>query len=206
MTNPLPIETETVAVFDFDGTLTYRDTLLSFLFFVCGTKKTLNRLFYLAPHFFKYACGMISRQEMKEKVLKRFFAGIPIEVMQDLGKAFAEGPLNTHLRPKALPRIKWHLDQGHRCILISASLNVYLHPWARYAGFHDAITSELAVDDKGRVTGLLAGKNCWGEEKTRRLIELLGPRKNFILYAYGDSKGDAPLLKMANYPFYKSLE
>lgn len=202
MTHPL----STVAAFDFDGTLTYRDTLISFLLFSCGLTKTTAFLAPLIPAFIRYECGLLSRQQTKERVLQKFFEGMPGSAMQKLGQAFAKDRLNTHLRPNALGRIQWHLSKGHRCILVSASIDTYLHPWAHLHGFHDAITSELAIDEHRCITGLLEGKNCWGEEKARRLAALLGPRENYVLYAYGDSRGDQEMLKMADFAFYRSLE
>lgn len=195
-----------VAVFDFDGTLTYWDTLLFFVVHAFGIVKTAAGLLTLAPAFIQYVCGCLSRQQMKEKVIAKFFKGMPLADVQKLGKAFAEGPLNRHLRQQSLYRIQWHINQGHRCILVSASLNVYLHPWALSAGFQDAVTSMLAVDNHNCITGRLEGKNCWGEEKARRLNALLGPRENYILYVYGDSRGDRELLSMADYAFYRRLE
>lgn len=196
---------DTVAAFDFDGTLTYRDSLLPFLFFSSGIYLTLFKLMTLVPLFIQYVFGFQSRQETKEKVLTKFFKGKSLRDIRAIGQLYAEGSLNKQLRPQALERIKWHLNQGHRCILISASIDAYLHPWARLNGFHDTITSELDVDTQGNVTGKLKGKNCWGEEKSRRLKELLSPQTEYLLYAYGDSKGDGQLLTMADYSYYKCL-
>ncbi len=109
----------------------------------------------------------------------------------------------VRIKPQAMERLHWHKQQGHDCILVSASLELYLVPWAKRHGFQDILASRLEIDQKGRVTGQLIGKNCWGAEKRRRLIELLGPQKYYQLYAYGDSRGDQELLEIADYPFYR---
>lgn len=195
------MEKPIIAAFDFDGTLTYHDSLFSFLYFVQGPLKTFYFLFLNLPYLAGYLIGGASRQETKERILATFFRGMPVEKFNAYGEAFAAGPLNGQLRPEALRRLKWHQKQGHRCILISASIATYLKPWGKAHGFSDVIASEPA-DVEGMVTGRLKGLNCWGPEKTRRLKELLGSSP-YVLYAYGDSRGDRELLELADYPFYK---
>ena len=87
------------------------------------------------------------------------------------------------------------------CVLISASIDAYLDPWSKLAGFDHVICSRLETTPAGNVTGRLVGLNCWGPEKVRRLEELFGPLKKYTLYAYGDSRGDKELLAGADYPF-----
>jgi len=125
-----------VAVFDFDGTLTYRDTLLPFLIHAYGPYSTSCKLTVELPFVFGFALGIIPRQQAKERVLKRFFKGKQLHEIEALGHSFAENSLDKHLRPEGRQRIAWHLSQGHRCILVSASLDVYLKPWAEKMGFH----------------------------------------------------------------------
>lgn len=128
-----------------------------------------------------------------------------MEEVQKLGKHFAEGPLKTCLKPQALERLHWHKNEGHTTVLISANLSFYLVPWGQSQGFSHIIASELAVDNQQRVTGKLSGPNCYGQEKVVRLQKLLGPKSNYILYAYGDSPGDKELLELADFPFFRTF-
>lgn len=199
-------EKSVVAAFDFDGTITKRDTLLSFLTFTAGKWQTTKKLALLTPQMIGFLLHLVTRQEAKEAILKRFFQGIPHHQLKELGQAFARSTTLSHLiYPAALKRLNWHLSQKHRCILVSASIDTYLDPWSRHKGFSDLICSKLEVGSNDIVTGYLQGPNCWGSEKKRRLLELLGPKDNFTLYAYGDSRGDHELLNMADYPFYRKM-
>lgn len=199
-------EKPVIAAFDFDGTITKRDTLLSFLTFVAGKGQTAKKLALLSPKLLGFLFNLVSRQEAKEAILKRFFEGIPHQQLKEMGQAFAKSSVLSHLiYPAALKRLDWHRSQNHRCILISASIDTYLDPWSKKQNFNDLICSKLEVDPNGITTGHLQGPNCWGAEKERRLLELVGPRENFILYAYGDSRGDQELLKMADYPYYRKM-
>lgn len=197
---------QVVAAFDFDGTLTYRDTLLPFLSFIKGPIKTMAGIILAVP----YLCGALYtpkfRQKAKEKILKETLGGMTIEQVRKEGEKYALGALQKKIRPEGLKKLIWHKQQGHRCVLISANLDVYLEPWAFNTGFHDLICSKVEATQEGKLTGNLIGLNCWGAEKTRRLLQLVGPKDQFVLYAYGDSQGDRPLLELADYPFYRIFE
>jgi len=194
-----------VAAFDFDGTLTYRDTLLPFLIFVCGWILSMIKFATLAPTLMSYGLGKLSRQEAKECVITTFFQGMNIDELRRHGEVFAQKRLNSLLKPEGIRRVQWHKEQGHRCVLISASIDVYLDSWAKSVGFDDLLASRLATTHDDRITGKLLGENCRGAEKTKRLDELLGPRENYILYAYGDSRGDQELLAYADRAFFRKM-
>ena len=205
MTEPVTEKT-IIAAFDFDGTITKHDTLISFLSFSAGKWASAKKLACLSPQMIGFLLNFVSRQEVKEAILKRFFKGMPYPQLQEMGEAFAcSNNLSQLIYPEALKRLDWHRSQKHRCILISASIDTYLQPWCNLHGFNDLICSKLEVDQNDHVTGQLVGANCWGPEKERRLLELLGPRENFILYAYGDSQGDQELLSMADHPYYRKM-
>lgn len=203
------MQTETdkpiIAAFDFDGTITYSDSLLPFLQHTSGQWKVYFKLLRDTPALLGFLMGIISRQKAKEHVITHFYKGMPLSLLQELGTTFAHGPIKQQLRPEAMRRLEWHKKQGHRCILISASLDVYLRPWAESVGFQDVICSQLEVDEQGLITGKLLGANCWGQEKVRRLEELLGGREHYTLHAYGDSRGDKQLLAYSDFPHFKKM-
>lgn len=200
------MEKPIIAAFDFDGTITTRDTLISFLAFTAGKWPLAKKLAKVSPQMIGYLLNLVSRQEAKESILTSFFKGLPHHQLQEMGEAFARSGTLAHLmQPAALKRLEWHKRQNHRCILISASIDAYLKPWSEQQGFGDLICSKLEVDGNGHVTGRLDGVNCWGPEKERRLIELLGPKEDFMLYAYGDSRGDEELLSLADFAFHRKM-
>lgn len=195
----------TIAAFDFDGTITYRDTLFPFLVFATGIPLTTVKVITELPSLINYGMERCSRQELKEKFIWRFFGNRPLEELMEIGKEYAQGPLSKKIKPKALEKLRWHQEQGHRCILVSAALDVYLKPWAELMGFDDLICSEVGINGRGLISGELNGLNCWGPEKARRLEQMLRPRSDYILYAYGDSLGDEEMLQLADRPFYRTF-
>lgn len=194
-----------VAAFDFDGTLTQRDTLLPFLWQVAGPRAYLSRMLKLLPTLAAYQLGFLRNDIAKEKVLTRFFSGMEEDVLRQQGAHFASHILPRMLRPQAMRRLQWHRQQGHRCVVISASLELYVQPWAQATGFDDVIASRLTLREDGRIAGSLAGGNCYGAEKARRMQALLGAKEAYTLYAYGDSRGDKELLAMADHAYYKQM-
>jgi HAD superfamily hydrolase (TIGR01490 family) len=194
-----------IAAFDFDGTLTTRDTLFPFLLQVAGPLKFSLKLITLLPTLTLYALGLLRNDVAKVIVLRRFLANMQMADLQQQALQFAENKLPTLLRNEAMQRLAWHKQQGHRCIVVSASLENYLRPWANTVGFNDILCSRLEPLEGDRTSGNLLGQNCFGPEKMRRLQALLGQREGYILYAYGDSRGDKELLSASDYPFYKSF-
>lgn len=190
--------TATVAFFDFDGTLTRRDSLLPFLRMVAGTPLFVLRMVLLLPVLAAYATKFLRNDVAKEIVIARFLHGMDMEELRQLGRQFANDRLPGLLRPAGTERLRWHQQQGHACVLVSASLDTYLAPWAHAMGFDDWITSSLETDDSGKFNGHLSGGNCFGEEKVRRIKSWLTGKKINLCYAYGDSPGDLPMLRMAN--------
>ena len=191
-----------IALFDFDGTLTTRDSLLPFLRFSYGYFKLAQILFSAFPKILKFLFHLTSRQEAKEAILTAAFKGSFPSELAPKAEKFAQTDLKALLKPHALERLSWHQEQGHRCILVSASVSLYLDFWIKEYGPLELLSSRLALDTSGAYTGKLSGKNCWGPEKVSRIEQLVGPLKNYTIYAYGDSRGDQEMLAAANYPYY----
>lgn len=200
----MPHDKLTVAAFDFDGTLTHRDSLLPFLLFDQGWWRFTLKMARVSPVLTAYALRMIRNDRAKESLLTAFLGGRPLAEIEASGTRFATTHIPGMLKPEAWERFLWHKSQGHVCVLVSASLVHYLTPWAKTAGFDHVIGSHLATDEHGVVSGRLHGGNCYGEQKAERIREWLGSTEA-IVYAYGDSRGDRELLAMADYPYYRTM-
>ncbi len=195
---------QVVAAFDFDGTVTYHETLSAFLRQVVTPWRFALNTLLLLPTLLGYALRLIPNGMAKERLLRRFLAGMPQARLAREGERFARERIPALLRPQALARLAWHRRQGHRCVVVSASIEDYVAPWALAAGFDAVIATRLERDGAGRVTGRYDGGNCYGAEKARRLRALLGEAA-VELYAYGDSRGDRELLAMAEHAYYRTM-
>ncbi len=195
--------TTAVVVFDFDGTLTERDTILPFLRAAAGDGPFLRGLPALLPALLTRGLGLLGRTATKERLFARYLSGRPLDEVRAAGLRFAHDRLPGMLRPAALRRLEWHRAEGHRCLVVTASPELYVAPWAAARGI-EAIGSRLAVDAAGRLTGRHDGPPCEGPEKLRRLQALVGPDAR-ILHAYGDSCGDAALLRAAEHAHWRQF-
>jgi HAD superfamily hydrolase (TIGR01490 family) len=157
------------------------------------------------PALIGYGIRLLPNNVAKERMLVNFLEGLGRQKLEALGKLFALEAIPGMVRKNALDRLKWHQAQGHLCVIISASLDVYLKPWADSVGVENVLCTSLEVDDSGKLTGRLANANCYGAEKRRRLQQWLGDSSRYCIYAYGDSRGDRELLEIADHSFYRSI-
>lgn len=200
-----PPERPVIAAFDFDGTLTYRDSFLPFIKSAVGPWRFYLGLLLLGPILLGYGMRLIPNWRTKQIVLSHFFRRWPQAKLQQAAEGFAHQELPRLLRPEALQRLSWHRQHGHQLVLVSASLEAYLRPWADRQSFDQVIGTRLGVTE-GQITGHIEGKNCYGPEKVRRLKEWASCIEEYYLYAYGDSKGDRELLAIAQAPCYRSFD
>jgi HAD superfamily hydrolase (TIGR01490 family) len=197
----MPAARVVVAAFDFDGTISERDTLLPFLVLAFGRARVAATFAALAGTGLGYLLGRVSIDEFKRRVLRRLVAGADAPRLRALGPVHARA-LAPRLRPRALERIAWHRAQGHRLVLVSSTLDLYLDVLGPRLGFDDVLCSRLAA--RGDVfTGELDGADCTGPEKLRRLRALLGEPGAHELHAYGDSAGDRELLAAADHAHFR---
>jgi phosphatidylglycerophosphatase C len=195
-----------LAAFDFDGTLTRRDTLLPYLRRGLGWPRFLLALLRSAPWLAAYACGLLSNHRAKARLLQVSLGGRSEREIAQWSADFVGRYLPHQWQQEALARLRQHQARGHCCVIVSASPGIYLHRVGEVLGMDAVLCTELETHG-GALTGRMAGANCHGEEKVRRLQAWLagrdGARAPAIVHAYGDSRGDLPLLNLADYAWYQ---
>lgn len=194
-----------VAAFDFDGTLTYRDSFMPFLRHTYGLGRFIRGSACESLWIAAWLARIINNEQCKGHMIARFLSGVPEVDVSAAAARFAQARLPDMLRPDMLIRLQAHHAAGHCCVLVSASPRLVLAPWAAQNGISAVIGTELEAEH-GVLTGRYAGRNCWGEEKVRRLEAWLLGRKPDMLYAYGDTHGDFPLLRRADHAVYRGRD
>lgn len=193
-----------IAAFDFDVTITKHDTFVPFLYWAFGKAKVYKAFVKLSLEAIKVVLKISNRDRFKEKIVAALFTQQPVKHLKILGAGYASS-FTPLIRPKALERIKWHKEQGHRLVMVSASLNLYLEKAAKDLGFDDLLCTTLEENGE-QFTGRLQGANCRCQEKVNRLQGLLGDLAQYELYAYGDSAGDKQMLEVADHANFRALE
>ena len=190
-----------IAAFDFDGTIIKRDSLFVFIWYAVSIKRIVLSTLKVMPYLVLYKLKVIPNFKAKEKLFTALFKGVSMADFNILCKDFAV-VIQKMVKPEALEKIEWHRQNGHEIIIISASVENWIMPWATLNGIDTVLATQIQVID-GLITGKFLSKNCHGAEKVNRLLQHLPDRENYILYAYGDSSGDKDLLQFADHKFYR---
>jgi phosphatidylglycerophosphatase C len=205
-----------VAAFDFDGTLTHKDTLLPFLTGAHGWRRvamaSLAGLVAPQPRTVGRSVGHDGdatptaprRDRLKISTIGRLFRGMPAGRLDELGRDYATR-LSGRLRAEMVERVRWHQRRGHAVVIVSASLAAYLRPVAARLGIDDVLAVELVADGDGILTGAVeGGANTRGPHKPKRVhawtAARFGPDAPLERWAYGDAAGDRELLAWADHP------
>lgn len=188
----------TIAAFDFDGTITTKDTLFDFIRFYVGTPKLLTGLVVLSPMLVWHKLGFIKNDVAKQKLFSYFFKNKSINEFDKIGQEYTQR-IRQIVRPEILEKLKWHQDQNHTVIIISASIENWIKPWASLMCIQTVLATQIEVENN-IIKGTFGSKNCYGQEKVNRLLDMFPNRCDYTLYAYGDSAGDKELLALADYP------
>ncbi len=192
-----------IAAFDFDGTITTKDSLLLFLLFKISFFRLLTNVLRSSLYLLGYKLRLIPNYKAKEKLFGKFYKGMSIEQFDKRCGAFVDELIKI-LRPEATAKLNWHIEQGHEVVIISASIENWIIPWANRNGVEHVLATKIEVKDN-EVTGKFLSRNCYGPEKWSRFLEQYPDRDSYILYAYGDSRGDKELLAHADHPFYRTF-
>ncbi|WP_315340411.1 HAD family hydrolase [Hoylesella oralis] len=198
-----------VCSFDFDGTLTYSDTLLGFIAYAKGTVRFATGFLLYSPLLVAMKLGFIPNYKVKQRVFAHFFRGMRLTDFDVLCRSFAEHRGGI-LRPQAIQAVNRALADGAEVLIVSASIDNWVKCFVPYFGTNDedrqrvsVLGTQVETDRNGLLTGRFATKNCYGAEKVRRIEAHCGDRTTYELTAYGDSCGDKEMLAYADKGYFK---
>ena len=211
------MEKKKVYCFDFDGTLTTSDTLLEFIKFAKGTGRFLMVFLMYSPILVLMKLHLYPNWKAKQQIFAHLFAGMRIERFDKLCQEFAENYQHL-LRPEGIHCVHQALMDGAQVFIVSASIDNWVRPFFQHRGITDitVLGTQIEVED-GKVTGRFLSRNCYGEEKVRRITEALTTttsnangttspsfdRSQYDIEAFGDSRGDKEMLAFADKGHYK---
>jgi HAD superfamily hydrolase (TIGR01490 family) len=194
-----------IAIFDFDGTITSKDTFLRFVLFTKGKLHFFAGFALHLPLIIAYYAGFYPNWKLKEALFSFFYKGISSEQFDRWGDLFVS-EIRKITRPKALAAIDEHLSQGDEVIIVSASIENWVKPWAKAIGCRRVIATQVETDENGFLTGKFSSPNCYGAEKVNRFKAAYPHRDSFVLWAYGDSRGDREMIQYADKGWYNKFK
>jgi phosphatidylglycerophosphatase C len=192
-----------LAVFDFDGTLTYRDSFVPFLRFAFGNKIFIRKLLRMARPSHSYLMKRISRDDLKAQLIRTFLRGVTLAWLEQQAQYFCDKSWAQLMRPKGLVAVSDQLLGGATVTICSASPALTLKPFAAKLGVQLIGTQLEAVN--GILTGEIEGQNCRCVQKVMRLEAEYGSLKHYLVRAWGDSPGDEQLLAVAQEPRWREF-
>jgi phosphatidylglycerophosphatase C len=190
-----------IAFFDFDGTITTRDTMFSLIRHKAGNGQFYRGFLINLPVFAALKLKLISAQAAKEKLLAHFFKGMNAVDFQTACDRFASAVLPSLIRAGALAEIDRLKADGFEIVVVSASAENWIKTWADSEGINAIATKLEILND--RLTGKVDGLNCNKLEKVNRIKAVYDLSQFDEIYCYGDSSGDKPMLSLATKAFYK---
>ena len=190
-----------IVAFDFDGTLTIRDSYTDFLRWRAGPLGYAAGLAGMGPALLAYARTR-DRGALKAAATRRFLAGLPRAALEAAAHRYCQQAWARLMRPDALEAWAAHGAEGCERVIVTASPVEVVAPFARRLAADRLIGTRLAFDSENRAAGGFVGPNCRGPEKVARLQAAFGPQVR-LMAAYGDTGGDVEMLALAERPGMK---
>lgn len=188
-----------IVVFDLDYTITRNDTFLTFLVFVLLRRPTRWLPALLLPFYYAWhKAGRRDNQWLKERFLGCVASGLSRTAVQDYCDALLPRIMKRDVRHEAAEALRRHRARGDFLVLASASFDFYVARLAAELGFSDAVCTLAEWGSDGRLTGRIDGRNCYGQEKLRRLEAIVGTRNFDSRVVYTDHHSDLPICQWAD--------
>lgn len=199
---------EKIYCFDFDGTLTQRDTLPAFIRFACGRRAFWLGFLLHSPLLVLMKLRLYPNYKAKQRLFSWYFQGMKMADFDGLCHDFATNS-RLLLREEGLAALRRAAGEDAAAVfVVSASIENWVRPFFLEDGLAavEVLGTQVEACD-GRLTGRFLTPNCYGAEKVRRIRERLSaPREHYFITAYGDSRGDKEMLAYADKGYFRAFE
>lgn len=190
-----------IAAFDFDGTLTYKDSFTAFLVWHCGYPK-LAWAFMSAPSLIIDYVKTKDRGALKSRLIHKLLGGIKRSELERLIAAFANSHKDKLFRPDALKAWAEQKQPDRLRVIVTASPDILVGAFGAYLEADHVIGTRLGFSADERLLSDLDGPNCRGAEKVARLKATYGESMRLVA-AFGDTSGDFEMIKAADKGYYR---
>lgn len=190
-----------IVAFDFDGTLSIRDSYTTFLKWRVGDAVWMATIVQLLPAALRYLVDR-DRGAIKAASVDLFLKGMSRKKIEAEAERFAASVFEKFMRPDALAKWNEWGDKGVHRVIVTASPETTIAPFAKRLKADNLIGTRFEFDAQDNLTGRFATPNCRQEEKVRRIKEVYGDNVR-ILAAYGDTSGDEQMIAAAEEKGYR---
>ena len=196
----LQTEAPVLAFFDIDGTLLVGKSSERRFFDYLRRRKQISLSRWLL--FFSFLLSQWVRFGIHVgKKNKAYLNDLAVDDINRLASAFVRDELLQALNQKVLQRLKWHLAEGHRVVLLSGTLQPVAEALGRQIGVCDIVATECSVR-YGRYTSSAPWRHPFGHEKLALAKTFANALSSTLAsaYAYGDSSKDRYLMRAVAHP------
>ena len=186
--------------FDFDGTLTYKDTMFLYLKSYNSGKFYVNFIKHI-PLFILMKMKLMNTEKVKKSFISSILKGEKKNKLEESAQLFLNNYYPHLIRKNALDFIS-NIDHSKtESLLVTASLDIWAKPFADKFNMKLVSTKAEFVNDF--FTGNFSGANCNGEEKVNRILQQIKEEKFDKTIAFGDTSGDKPMLNWAHESYFR---
>lgn len=190
-----------LAVFDLDGTLTYRDTLLPYVNgYLAHAHRSRLRMARLVPTLAAFGLGFADHGDVKSSFIRSTLRGASRAQLAAWTQEFVPWVIREGCSPAALGMVRAHLEAGDLMVLMSASTDLYVPQIGAALGFREVICTGVAFDAQDKLNGSLTTPNRRGAEKVRCFEALKAQHPGLESVAYGNAGSDLAHLVLADQP------
>lgn len=148
--------------------------------------------------FAKYWLRLTEDADVAMNKVLGIFAGLPASKMEHLLSEFCTAIILPRVRKEAMAEIGSLRAAGKKVILVSSSIDFLVQLISEHVSADGWVATKLEKND-GRLTGRIAGRAVYGEEKFAALQRYADAKFGAWMLdaAYGDHSSDALLLERA---------
>ena len=190
-----------IVFFDFDGTITTKDSTKEFYKFVYGGFFWFRYYFTNLLFYFLVKVKTKNYLQLKIKRLKDLINYVGSENLKSKGLEFQRKILPGLIKKDALKKIEEYKLKGMNLVIVSASMDILINEWSKENGFV-TITNELELKSNKYTGKFVREKDCNFEEKVIRIREKFPNLDANYTYAYGDMA----MLEIADESYYNVLK
>jgi len=196
---------KTIVAFDFDGTLTKKDSFIEFIKFSKGKAIFFLNLPFLFFIWMSIQLKIINIDIAKERMFNHFFKGMSLREFNIKCESFSS-VIDKVLKKEAIKTINGFKKPNYKIMIVSASIENWIQPWASKKGIDIVIATKIERNNQNILTGRFNSKNCKGEEKVHRILEMFPNRESYKLISFGNSIGDKELIEFSNKGYMNSIK
>jgi phosphoserine phosphatase len=191
---------KTVAVFDFDDTLIFGDSMKQFLIYLVGWPALSWALIRIGLAYLWLSNASSKNTEtadaktfFKQRLVKYLIAKKPVA---SFDKAIAGLMGWREWNEPIVKKLREHFEAGHHIVIATGALSVYMTDMVKDLPHHGIVCTDVEVKE-GIATANLPNGNCVRSKKAELVAQYMRENRLFgDSWGYGNLPDDMPMLNV----------